>query len=664
MKRLANEIFPYFYPAREIPDWVKDVYKHFAPVETPPISEWSEKHLVLPKIESAKPGPLKLLKFQRLMPDIMLQDGVEDVILKMATQLGKTLTILDVIMYFIAVDPSNMLLGFPDDGKAHKFSNKRLNSMIDANPIIKERMITNSVGQKKFRGGFINIVGLKVPSNVASDPVRFVFIDEVDRVIQDVAGEGSPLELARRRTGSYRDTRRHIFASTPTVKYSSAIDLYYESSNQMEYNIPCPSCGHLFVLKFNLLKWEKISENNEEEFKNIHVPCPQCEHKIEESSKMRLIESPQARWIPKKPEIKRVMGFHMETMYSPTEDWASIIREYYKAQKRPEELMKTFINTYLAKAYQEKESTIDWKRIKERSQGYVQGQVPNRVHFIIMVVDVQKGYFEYEIQGYGENQESWLIKTDRIYRGDYLEKDLKRLETFFDKTYQSMNKKNTYKIRLMAIDSGFATVTLAKWWRNSPFKRLILLLKGQAKRDEIVSEEKESELVTQQSRMKYKYRMFGTNIVKDMVHTNLEKDPYNTNYGDHQNQDSFPEGYMHFPHDLEENYFRGLCAESKVKKEINGQFVFKWILSTFKRNEPFDLKTMGYAAVSSLKYFTAKKGYLPKINSQAMKARKRVSSNPNDRPNASRKGRSLRRNRGGIELSIDTNLPDFGDFNI
>ena len=48
-------------------------------------------------------------------------------------------------------------------------------------------------------------------------PARFLFLDEVDAYDDDVDGEGSPINLAIKRTATFSRNRKVLMVSTPNI---------------------------------------------------------------------------------------------------------------------------------------------------------------------------------------------------------------------------------------------------------------------------------------------------------------------------------------------------------------------------------------------------------------------------------------------------------------
>ena len=69
-----------------------------------------------------------------------------------------------------------------------------------------------------------------------------LFLDELDAYPQTLAGEGSPIDLAVKRTESYSRTRKIGYISTPLLSCTSHIKEYYEKGDQRKFYVPCPFC--------------------------------------------------------------------------------------------------------------------------------------------------------------------------------------------------------------------------------------------------------------------------------------------------------------------------------------------------------------------------------------------------------------------------------------
>ncbi|MCY6249698.1 phage terminase large subunit family protein, partial [Salmonella enterica subsp. enterica serovar 1,4,[5],12:i:-] len=89
-----------------------------------------------------------------------------------------------------------------------------------------------------------------------------------------------PIVLAETRATNFGRNAKIYFSSSPTIKGASRISDLFESSDQRYYYVPCPTCGHMQVLE-----WERLLYNKD--YSAVHYQCaaPECDVLIEEHHK-------------------------------------------------------------------------------------------------------------------------------------------------------------------------------------------------------------------------------------------------------------------------------------------------------------------------------------------------------------------------------------------
>ena len=68
-----------------------------------------------------------------------------------------------------------------------------------------------------FPGGHLTLAGSNSSASLSARPVRYVLLDEVSRYPESIAGEGSPILLAKKRGVSFFN-KKIVQTSTPTVR--------------------------------------------------------------------------------------------------------------------------------------------------------------------------------------------------------------------------------------------------------------------------------------------------------------------------------------------------------------------------------------------------------------------------------------------------------------
>ena len=146
-------------------------------------------------------------------------------------------------------------------------------------------------------------------------------MDEVDRFPLSSGAEGSPIELADRRTQNFHN-KKSIRVSTPTLDGISLIQREYEKSSQEEWTLKCPHCGGYQVLNWDNIKWEK------KDYTTVKLLCSHCG--ILSTEKEWKNKERVGKWIAKFPERKSHRGFAMNALASPWLTWKEIVEEFFR----------------------------------------------------------------------------------------------------------------------------------------------------------------------------------------------------------------------------------------------------------------------------------------------------------------------------------------------
>jgi phage terminase large subunit GpA-like protein len=390
-------------------------------------SEWAEKNIVLTRERSARPGPLRLEKFQIEPLDAFILDrSVRRIVWKKSTQVGYSESLNALIAYFIDMDPKPQLLVEPTEQFAKNYSKKRIAPMIEGTACLRakvkeatSRKPGNTMLQKEYPGGFLRITGANSPTGLRSDPIANLYLDEIEAYPPDVGGEGDPIEIAEQRTGTFDDARI-VLGSTPGRPAGfSRIEEEYEASSQGVFFVPCPFCGFEQPLvwrdegQVHRLKFEK--EKGEVVPGSVRYLCANCDVGIDEKFKQRMIDG--GRWVHKFPERREVRGFYLNALYAPWKPiWEELARKWVKAYDNPEKL-KAFITLQLGQAWNEgADDTFKPASIRNRVEDYA-ADVPDGVGCLVAAADIQHNRIEVQVIGFGDGEEAWLIQHE-IFYGD------------------------------------------------------------------------------------------------------------------------------------------------------------------------------------------------------------------------------------------------------
>ena len=196
------------------------------PVPDMTVTQWANTYRFLSSVSSAEPGrysskrapyveqPMDCLSPSHPCKFVVVMKGAQTFF----SEIG-----WNWIGYSIHLDPGPILVINPTDQTMQDNSKLRLAPMIEATPVLAERVAPpksrgseNSLLFKSFPGGVIRMVGSNSAAGLRSMPAKKIMFDEIDGYPNDVDNEGSPLALGIKRADTYGDRAKIYILSTPT----------------------------------------------------------------------------------------------------------------------------------------------------------------------------------------------------------------------------------------------------------------------------------------------------------------------------------------------------------------------------------------------------------------------------------------------------------------
>ncbi len=573
-----------------------------------PVSEWADKFRLLSSKSSAEPGEWKTSRtpyLKEIMDNLSVHEPVQRIVFMKGAQIGGTECGNNWIGYIIHIAPGPMLAVSPTVELAKRNSKQRIDPLLQEVPILKERVKTarerdsgNTILSKDFTGGVLVMTGANSAAGLRSMPARYLFMDEVDAYPGDVDGEGDPILLAERRSATFRRRRKIFMVSTPTIKGISRVEREFAKSDQRYFYLPCIECGHYQVLKFTQLRWP------EGEPQKAEYACVDCGCLLKNHHKTAMLE--RGEWRATAESVDGTIGYHLSSLYSPVgwfawEDAATMFEE----AKRNPELMKGFVNTVLGEVFEESSEAPEWQRIYERREKYTQGVVPIGGLFLTCGVDIQKDRIECEVVAWGRNKESWSV--------DYIviDGDTARAETWDRLDVEVLQKDwkhksgQTLSIRVMAVDSGYATQDVYSFVRQHPqavwgasgarasAPRSAVAIKGQARDTALILSVSKADTGGKRRGLRV-WNVSGPVAKMELYRWLKLERPTDE---DLENGVGFPPGSCHFPQYGEE-YFKQLTAERRVTRMHKGFPKATWEKDPSRNNEALDCRVYARAAAS------------------------------------------------------------------
>ncbi|CUY56469.1 phage terminase large subunit family protein [Serratia marcescens] len=578
------------------------------PPEPLSLSEWANKYAVLSKETSAQTGRFRSFAYQDGMMDAITDPAVTQVSVMKSARVGYTKILDHVVGYYLAHDPSPILIVQPRVEDAEDYSKTEIAPMLRDTPVLAEicgdpkaKDSNQTILKKTFANGAnLTLVGANSPGGFRRITCRIILFDEVDGYPSGGAGvEGDQIALGIKRSETFWN-RKIALGSTPTVKGTSRIEKAYEESDQRRYYVPCPHCGEFQVLEWGGpetpygIKWDK-DENGEGIPESAYYVCRHNGCVIHHNEKSGMVK--RGEWRATKP-FKGHAGFHIWAGYSlfPNAAWKYLVAEWLRVKNDP--LMRqTFINLVLGEPYEDRgEKALSEKRLLERCEVYA-AEVPDGVAVLTAGIDTQDGRFEIEVTGWGRNEESWSIAFDVIEGDLETNEPWQRLDAYLKQVWRRADGRG-FTIMAACMDSGGHHTQKVYEFAKERLGRRIWAIKGESARGGKRSPVWPTKKPTSKSKASFKPIIIGVNAAKDTIRGRLHIDP--------PAPGEPAASFMHFPADRDLNYFSQLLAERSVLKVSGGQRYRVWEQLPGRANEALDCRVYSYAALCGLFYLGLK----------------------------------------------------------
>ncbi len=416
------------------------------------------------------------------------------------------------------------------------------------------------------------IVGANAPAGLASQPIRDLLMDEVDRIPLDetVGDEGDFEDLAEARTSDFEGRRLVYKCSTPTILGHSRIQNSWNESDQQDWNIRCPHCGFI-----QSLDWKNVVFRDDQGV--YHDPFYACHGggcQITEPQLRKAVlnaEHEGGGFKPARPDILDHAGFRVTGLM--VRPMATLVKKFRASLRKGPGSMQVFKNTQLGEWWDPREGdSLQAEGLQKRAQdsSYVQGQVPDGVGLLVASVDVQDDRLELLVLGAGVGEETWRVTREVIPGNLATPEPWNQLEALLLQPWGRVSG-GSLRIRLTTVDSGgHFTKEVYKFCRRPALRGKVLPVKGNTR--------PQLKLAIR-SGSKARLWLVDTVQAKDqgLSRLKIERPGY---------------GYCHFPSDLEGDYFEQLLAERRKP----GKRLYEKVTAD-ARNEALDLEVYALAAL-------------------------------------------------------------------
>ncbi len=400
--------------------------------------EWSNTYRYVAQGASATPGKFntELTPYMEFLYDLMDDPAFSMIVAMKSAQIAWTETINNKIGKHAHIDPLSCIVMFAKDGAARAFEREKLVPMIEATPVLHERINTsrskasgNTWDYKRAENGFsVKLVTSRSAASVKSTPAKLLIVEEPDDADQNVAGQGNSIALLEDRGDTFDDATM-IFGGTPTIKGLSQVEAAYEKSDQRVYMVPCHECGESHELDFEYLLCREYADGYVHDVYGKFDPdtayyaCPYCGSEWNDYQKNRNVAEAKKHydkgWMAR--ARSKIPGLRFNALMSPfpgarfAKLKAKELAAKHEQSKGNESDWIAFVNTRQGKPYEYGDGNIDAQALKDKALDYPEATVPEGGLILTAGVDVQHDRLHILIRAWGRNEQSWLVARVVLY---------------------------------------------------------------------------------------------------------------------------------------------------------------------------------------------------------------------------------------------------------
>lgn len=624
---------------------------------------------------SPEPGQWRSSRNPYMVPIVraFVKWYVDEVTFMMATQMGKSASIFNVIGHRLDDDPAPIIYIGPTQSNIDNVIEPKVKEMLLATPSLARKTAGGHSDRKHSK--LVNGVPLRFawagsPAELASDSAAIAFVDEYDRMLNNVKGEGDPLELAENRVGMYPDGTV-ASTSTPTEGHTEALEdertgmLHWEPSDQVvsaiwarwqlgsrhEWAWPCPECWVFFVPRFQHVKWPKGSTPAGAE-RDAYLECPNCRAELG-SDRKSWMNAHGAMCAPgQRPHLyEGESGEPSDTHYcledhtdgTETEVefgefkmpagggrhasfWVSglaslsakktvgyLARKWLKAVRSgSDEQVTTVVNAQLGELFRVAGEAPKWKEVQACVRDYPPGLPVEAAQLYTVGVDVQKNMLVYVVRGWAPMFTSWLVAAGEIWGDTKDELTWLKLDRLVTQDLPEAG----IEVSRVGVDSGYRTDEVYAFCRTRPWA---LPTKGHDQLDKPYYASKVDVNVAGRAvKVSLQLWHFDGDVAKSFVH-NRVRWPADQ-----------PSGGWFLHSETSEDYCKQIVAEQRVVKP-SGKVT--WVVAS-RRNHYLDAEAICYVMVRVL-------GVVRRIVSPGVGDASQSAASPGARPAVQRLSRPL-----------------------
>lgn len=611
-------------------DGARHLTRSFAEALRPPpslsVPQWAEKYrIVSEESGSPNPGPWStdLVPYMREPMECMGFDHpCRSVTVLAGAQCAKSEGGLNAIGQCIHLWPRPILVLLPSLAEVRKYNRLKLQPMIDATPILRERIVGivsrdehgSTTTNKRYRGGYLLLINAGSPKDLQMVSAALRIYEEVTNYPPDVGGRGRPdLQADSRSKAWHARGDKVVYISTPGIAGHCVITAKWEAGDRRRLYVPCPQCG-----TFQVLEWKNLIPSSDtppyrpffrcvsgsgcviehaakEDIVGASVWLPTYQRDDDPPPPVAIDPDEMSRW---RDRVLQEHGlepsFRFWQAYSPFVTWESTMQEVRGAAGDPLQ-MRVAYQQALGEAWEEQGEAPEWEQLARRAGPYKRGTVPGWAVVLTCSIDVQRspGRLEADVWAWGPRRQRGLVDTF-TYEGDPSQDEV------WEKADRLLAMRFPHelggelRIEKLAVDAGDGAHTndVYRWCRAHASGGVVVAIRGVRDYNRVSPVTGPSYVdVTLTNGRKLRRGARLWTVSSDTFKAGLYKLLFlrMPTREEIASGSLPPPGAVHFPLGLPDEWFKQLTAERRDTKKDKGnnRIRFKWV-QTRERNEALD----------------------------------------------------------------------------
>lgn len=413
------------------------------------VSQWAQRHRIVTSGPHTGPWRNETTPYLVEPMDSWNLPFVRRIILMFAPQIGKTQVAFNCLAYAIDQDPGPAMYVMPDEKVAKRIARKRIIPLFKQTPRLRELMSPRSDDTTMLSIHFQNGMDLMMAwatsaAELASESVRYLIRDEVDKFPDFSGKEADPMALAEIRTNAFPFTKKILDISTPTAEPSIISQALANDADEIrDYQARCPICGEYQIMEFGErtesgglvnggIFWPKNCREPREIIRKhlANYQCKVCVAAWDDYLRDQAVHA--GRWVPrlkpgeKAPERPQVIGFHLPSWYSPFISLSRVAADFLRGNSGNLSKFMVFITQHKAIAWNptpDKPKRED--EILKAKCALPPQTVPETAIALTCALDVQKAGFWYAVRAWARDMHGltgWLIHYGMLFSWDDVER--------------------------------------------------------------------------------------------------------------------------------------------------------------------------------------------------------------------------------------------------